>query len=663
MKQDPFRSREKYRLDTLQERHPIFGLSCIAIGKFLVVSIIITPIFHSKRVQSAVIAQNEVIDSDYRHLFIQGVEKRRISRVNSDFFWQSDGMNRLNDPQTGMGPGNMVDSHKQHQVQDPISYTENVVTIPNYLKVRSLQIVNNFPGTTIHRADLPVDLLPLVSPGINPKLLSLPSSTSIPGTSPSANLEEISALAPVNINDVQRTSIGLMPSTAQMYSVVVPSTNGDSIAPVATKVMHPNATPKYIKGLASISHPQARILIPPEESPVSFEGTPSAAPLELPVYMIVPPIVSPVYIESTTPNAPLEPPATTDILPSVPPGSSTMETVVLGDDNIGNLFQQKITIGLSVAVLRDSIDAAFITDNASVHDALQEKSDMELEEDITATLQVALGHILTYILSLAALEEINATGQEMESADPDSIQFSSRSKVDMHKKPKIRRYALFWVQGTVDASSIYTLPIEIDNRAKAEIHWVEINFQYIIECNVTEMQKRALKSSESHEKNRFCNISVNVTKVTEMIWSGAQNILNGTLLEWLQRKDSRIVGVCEVGEELETKLNFVIVDELSILFPRRTFGAVLFAFTTVGTTLLCLVANQRKKKREGEIYEWSPRMCDENGVEEFLQIGHGLISQQTSSPGRKMRSQTHATSLESSSEMFTYEQEQIPTIV
>lgn len=603
MKQDTYKSKERDRKDTLQERHPIFGLSCIVIGKVLVISIIFAALVHLERVQPAVIPQNVVTNSGYPHPPTHGVETPRTSRKNSYPFVPLGGMTRLNDLQTRIGPVSLVDIPKQHENQGPISFTENFDSIPNSFNVRSLQRGTNFPGTTIPRASLPVEWLPTLSPVINPKVHSLPSATNPPSTRLSANLELTSTLVQVNINDAQPTSVELTPSAARRYIDEIPSTKDDCEASVATNVTHPSA-------------------------------------------------------------APLEPPASMEKPPSVPPVSPTIETVVLDDDNTGDVFQQIITLGLSVAVLKDSIDTDFVTDHPSEYDALKEKIDMELEEDITATLQVALGHILTYFLSTPELDEISATGQDSEPTSPNSSQLSSRSKLDRRKKPKIRRYTLFWVQGTIDVSSISTIPIEIENRAKAEIHWIEIIFQYIVKCNVTEMHKRELKSGESLEENGFCNTFVNVTQVKEVIWGEAQTILNGTLLEWLHEKDSRIVGVCEVGDELETNLAVVRRDDSSILIPRQTFGAVLFALTTMGTTLLCVVASRRKKRREGEIYEWSPRMCDENGVEEFLQIGNGLISQQTSgSSGRDARLQTHIISLESNSEMFAYEQERTHTIV
>jgi hypothetical protein len=161
--------------------------------------------------------------------------------------------------------------------------------------------------------------------------------------------------------------------------------------------------------------------------------------------------------------------------------------------------------------------------------------------------------------------------------------------------------------------------------------------------------------------------AINMTEINQVIWAEiVMDLLDGTLLESLQAVNSQIVGASMVGDELVTDL--VISGQLQLASmsqldlsdwsPRQTLGSLLFALTFVGTTLLCVASDRRKKREERDMLEWSAIMGNESGVDELLRRSNAVYSRKVStSPTVSGRSNlgssaSHVSGLESVQEII-----------
>ena len=142
-----------------------------------------------------------------------------------------------------------------------------------------------------------------------------------------------------------------------------------------------------------------------------------------------------------------------------------------------------------------------------------------------------------------------------------------------------------------------------------------------------------MSHSETHRTNgdSWDWASVGSTVVNATIL----RIDDGSILEWIQHENLRVVGISQVDRENTTQCIVVDVNPTLPVLPfidpldlqswdaLQMLGSIIFGMTLVGTLSLCLIGRNRSKAVRVE--EWTARIGDESAVNDFLHLSSQFL--------------------------------------
>jgi hypothetical protein len=418
----------------------------------------------------------------------------------------------------------------------------------------------------------------------------------------------------------------------------------------------------------------------PLRSPAAAPATTKSVPAETPV-----PSISP------TGAPPVIPPNAMGILPTIlfslspalaektddlsrpnfsPGGASSFADMVYGSE-MNQMAMEGFTVNendkiisfrLSVAVLLEddngSAVASMPRSDTHMIAYVEYNEDDELYDFVGEALQITFEKVLAYGLDIKVPNGILRMGNLTEDGGP----WDQSSLTWLSRRPSKPKNNFHLIQGDVELKSNFLSPVRVGG-SLAEVHWIEARLIYAVRQNLFGGDSYRPSQRQSGGDRP----AINMTEINQVIWAEiVMDLLDGTLLESLQAVNSQIVGASRVGDELVTDL--VISGQLQLASmsqldlsdwsPRQTLGSLLFALTFVGTTLLCVASDRRKKREERDMLEWSAIMGNESGVDELLRRSNAVYSRKVStSPTVSGRSNlgssaSHVSGLESVQEII-----------
>ena len=182
-------------------------------------------------------------------------------------------------------------------------------------------------------------------------------------------------------------------------------------------------------------------------------------------------------------------------------------------------------------------------------------------------------------------------------------------------------------------------PTKTGSNQNVNVVWFRCIVRYdLLEDDDQEVEEsRMVGRSQNQQQTQTTNSPVMVELGNMVGAAVSQRIQNGTLLEWLQRDDSRFVGVSEPGLETEAELVFpttttttgpstgatgssglrLTSSPWSLL---QSFGTFLFVLLAASVGSLCVTAHHRRKSQQAMDANvlWSPSIQLPGGVDDLL---------------------------------------------
>lgn len=414
----------------------------------------------------------------------------------------------------------------------------------------------------------------------------------------------------------------------------------------------------------------------PLRSPAAAPASTKSVPAETPVPSISPtgaPPVIPPNVMGILPTilfslSPALAEKTDDLSrPNFSPGGADMEygsemNQMAMEGFTVNENDKIISFRLSVAVLLEDDNGSAVASmpRSDTHTIayVEYNEDDELYDFVGEALQITFEKVLAYGLDIKVPNGILRMGNLTEDGGPRD----QSSLTWLSRRPSRPKNNFHLIQGDVQLKSNFLSPVRVGG-SFAEVHWIEARLIYAVRQNLFGGDSYRPSQRQSGGDRP----AINMTEINQVIWAEiVMDLLDGTLLESLQAVNSQIVGASRVGDELVTDL--VISGQLQLASmsqldlsdwsPRQTLGSLLFALTFVGTTLLCVASDRRKKREERDMLEWSAIMGNESGVDELLRRSNAVYSRKVStSPTVSGRSNlgssaSHVSGLESVQEII-----------